>query len=142
MPDGAANEAGIQFPSTHSGKPYIAVFKHRGNGARQHKSVWHNDIPPVFEYNIFCAADNSGWECKAGHLWGFHDAAQTVLGTQGQRLAKFPCPQNVGGSWHGYPISTMDYEPSDQPPDELVEKWVAEGTLNRTTGRRIQRNKL
>lgn len=96
----------------------------------------------INEYGVFCDADRSDWFDASGHYWGFHDGGKTELGTQGERICKFPCPSNVTDTWHGYPLS---HSLSGTVPRDLiaaVQSFIDDQLIDKSLGRNIQRGKL
>ena len=79
---------GLVYGPTPSGKSYLSMWDHRGRN--RCKSRWAGDVPPPDEYRIFERADSDGHADATGHYWGVRSAAGSVLGTRGERLAKFP----------------------------------------------------
>lgn len=132
--------SGIEFGPNASGKFYIALNAHRGS--RPDKSRWLPLIRPVQEYKIFCIADSNDWRCSRGHYWGIASGGSTVLGFHGERLSKFPRNTNTASPWHGYPVSPRVGGDRDSPEDILVEKWIEDGTVAKSFGRRVQRRKI
>jgi hypothetical protein len=133
--------AGLLYPANASGKSYLALYYHRGTPTRQ-KSTWHDAIPPDEEHSIFCNADHGGWSDDNGHFWGIRNDGYDVLGSQGERLCKFPLNENLLNPWHGYPTSPLLRGDHDSPSIPFVQAWIDGGVVSRTTGRRIQRQKI
>lgn len=133
---------GLIFGPNGTGKKYISLFYHRGSGSPRDKSCWHKDVSPPKEYGIFCAADLKNWVDSRGHYWSMHNKGETVLGTRGERLSKFPYNANHKDPWHGFPVSPLERGDADAPPDDFVESWIANGVISKTFGRRIQRRKI
>lgn len=130
---------GLLFGPTASGKTYLSMYDHRG---RNHeKSCWSQNVPPPAEYSIFEQADDDEYSDINGHYWGILDALGSVLGTRGERLAKFPFNAITAMPWHGYPVSPASGRASEIPPDELVENLIEAGAVSRTFGRKLQRRK-
>ena len=132
--------SGLQFPPTPNGKAYISLYAHRRVGVLM-KSMWHPSVAPQTEYSIFCSSDAGNWRSPDGNYWGIGQGGNLELGTQGQRLCKFPKTSNQVDPWHGYPVSPSESE-YDTPPFEFVEAWISESVVSKTFGRRIQRRKL
>lgn len=130
---------GLLFGPTPGGKTYLAIYEHRGRN--RVKSTWASDVSPPDEYSIFETADGRGHADTDGHIWGVRDREGAVLGTRGERLAKFPFNGVTESPWHGYPVTPASGRRSEIPPDELVERLIAAGSLSRTLGRKIQRRK-
>jgi hypothetical protein len=136
---GTATPAGLQFGPTDSGKIYLSMYAHRQE--RRRKSTWSDLVPPADEYGIFVAADSGNWK-DGGHYWGIRDASGSVLGTGGERLSKFPRNQVRTAPWHGYPVSASAARGAGLPSDRLVKRWIEDGTVTRTVGRKIQRRRI
>jgi len=139
---GIAIQAGLQFGPNKTGKLYLSVFYHRGNGRIKYKNKWHPTIHPSTEYHIFCKADYRNWSDSHGHYWGVHDGGVIILGIRGEILCKFPHNANPTTPWHGFPVSPMENGDCDAPPFEFVEDWIRNGVVSKTLGRRIQRRKV
>ncbi len=127
---------GILYGIHYHGKHYLSTHHHRGT--RPQKSIWSNAITRSMECCIFYDADKHNWRCSNGHYWGVHHGGETILGQDGERLCKFPCPSNESDAWHGYPVFSKD----DAPPDDFVEWWINQGVISRTKGKKIQKGKL
>ena len=139
---GLATSSGIKFGPNPTGKFYISINYHRGNNRSALKNKWHPYIKPPLEYQIFCAADCESWYDTSGHGWGMHNQGNTIIGTQGERLCKFPRTSNESDPWHGFPVSPMESGDDDAPSDEFIENWISTGVISKTFGRRIQRRKV
>jgi hypothetical protein len=133
---------GLLFGATASGKTYISLYQHRGNGSRQHKSMWSQAFSPTDEHALFCLADASVWQDATGHFWAVHNGGATVVGEHGEVLCKFPANANVNVPWHGYPVSPAAERDGDCPPDDFVDGWWQSGTVSKTLARRIQKRKI
>jgi hypothetical protein len=134
--------AGLGYGPTGTGKMYLSVYKHRGSGSRQHKNCWSVDISPDMEYEIFSSSDDNHWHDEGFNYWGILDLGRTVLGSQGERICKFPCTTNEQDPWHGYPASPKDKGVSDAPPDLLIETWIKKDIVTKEIGRKIQKLKI
>ncbi len=133
---GTPQQGGILFGPTDSGKFFLSAYEHRGSGSRIHKSQWI--VAPALECCIFRSADDNGWSCSCGHYWGVHNRGKTKLGTQGERLCKFPITRNDHDPWHGFPVLSN----REAPSDDLIERWIALGIVSKSTARKIQDGKL
>ena len=143
MSTGTANSDGIVFGPTGAGTMYISLYYHRPTAARRaEKNQWNSDFPPPFEYALYELAEIQVWVDNTGHYWGVHNNGTTVLGSLGQRIAKFPRPSNMGDPRHGYPVSPQQRGDPDTPPEDLVEQWIDANVVTKTLGRRIQKRKI
>lgn len=145
-PIGVATGSGMLYgPRPGKTKRYLCSNHHRG-GRRGggHKHEWHPvNVPPLREYELFCTADDEKWVDTDGHYWGVGDSeGNLILGLSKERLCKFPLPSNLSDPWHGYPVSPMQEGDKDAPPDDFVEKWIADKAISKVFGRRIQRRKV
>jgi len=132
---------GLLFAANASGKTYISLHQHRGNGSRQHKSMWSQAFTPADEHTLFCFADANNWRDVAGHFWAVHAGGATVLGERGEILSKFPSNGNAHVPWHGYPVSPA-LGGGNCPPDDFVEAWWQAGVVTKTVKTRIQKRKI
>jgi len=130
---------GLVYGPTASGKSYLSMYDHRGRNAR--KSCWATDVLPPDEYAIFDQADTNDQFDLRGHYWGVRSSEGAVLGTRGERLAKFPHNGVSVVPWHGFPVSPASGRDSEAPSDHLVETLIATGTMSRTFGRKLQKRK-
>jgi hypothetical protein len=137
---GVIGPDGIQFGPNASGKLYLSMFAHRGGNPR--KSQWLSSVTPPSEYGVFCRADELHWVDSSSNYWGVLDADASLLGTRGERLAKFPCNKVCTAPWHGYPVSPASGSPGEAPDDVVVETWIGTGSVTRTVGRKIQRRRI
>ena len=141
MSTGTTTTDGIVFGPTAAGTQYISLNYHRG-GRRPDKNFWSPAFPPQDEFALFETAEAApAWEDAQQHLWGVSDQGETELGLRGERVAKFPCPQNPTDQWHGYPVSPKERD-TDRPPDEVIDLWIELGAITRVWARRIQRRKV
>jgi hypothetical protein len=137
--EGVRTSDGIIYTNEKSNKKYISLFYHRGSGDKRYKSIWcvSHDI----EFAIFCDADNGNWQDVDGHYWGILDRGNTVLGTENERLCKFPRNENPTVPWHGFPVSPQKGEKNTPSPD-FVQKWIDNKIIDKKIGRDIQRRKI
>lgn len=134
------SNTGLVFGPDASGKKYLSAYVHRRPG-NPLKHQWDPTVSPDMEYSVFCEADTAHWIDNKGNYWGIHNGGRTVLGTQRERLCKFPKNSNATDPWHGYPVSPKEDE-DDCPPDDFVNTWIANNVVTRTVGKRIQRRKI
>jgi hypothetical protein len=132
-----AQQAGLQYGPTASGKLYLSMYSHRGGNPT--KSCWA--VPPDDEYGIFETSDDNDRADGHGNYWGALDAEGTALGTKGERLAKFPFNAVLTVPWHGYPVSPASGRASEMPPDDFINDLIEDGVLSRTFGRKLQRRR-
>jgi hypothetical protein len=114
---------------------YISLYYHRNPHLGKHKSRWSKQVSQSAEYLIFVNADNRDWTASQGHYWGVRDKGDT-LGSDGERIAKFPRTTNSSDPWHGFPVSPAD-EPDHKPPDAIIFRWHEEGFINRALRQRM-----
>jgi hypothetical protein len=138
-PSGTPSAQGIAFGPTASGKMYVSLFAHRG--ANPAKSCSTASTPPHAEYGIFNESDRRAWHDTSGHYWGVQDGGRTIIGTRGERLAKFPRTA-IPSPWHGFPVSPYARGSVDAPPDDFVEAWIESGAVSKTIGGKIERRKI
>lgn len=134
-----AHPDGLLFGPTVNGKVYLSAYDHRGRD--RSKSTWAGDLPPPEEYSIFARADAADHADTNGHYWGVRNVVGQVLGSRGERLAKFPFNATPAVPWHGYPVSPASARASEIPPDELIETFIGTGVVSRTFGRKLQRRR-
>lgn len=135
---GTANAKGISYGPSPNGKKYDSLDTHRG--ANPNKSQWTDTVTRDQEFEIFCVSDEKIWCCDKGHYWSVgNPQGTTVLGTKGERLAKFPKTQNDSDPWHGYPVSPRLRGSDDSPSDHFIKQWISAGAISETFGKRLLR---
>ncbi len=139
---GKPAQAGVTFSATVKNSSYVARNDHQ-HWATAQRNRWATSCLPECQYSIFLDAQNNGWRDSRPQLWGLR-AHLPVLGTNRQRLAKFPEPQNLIDPWHGYPISSQDENaPGVHVPERsLLNRWVEAGLISEVDRSRIQRRKV
>ncbi len=143
MPANQSTSAGLEYGPTVTGKMYLSKYKHRGNGSLQHKNMWC--IPPDTEYDIFYNSDKHNLRDANHNYWGVLQTGKATLGTNGERLSKFPCTSNIPDPWHGYPVSPLEERKRNALPpdfDLLVEQWIKDKVIDKAVGRKIQKEKI
>jgi hypothetical protein len=136
MFNGIVREDGVLYGPTKSGKTYVSLYYHRQVNRSQDKCIWC--ILSAEEYALFDEADDKNWQDVNGHYWGLHDLGNTPLGTQDERICKFPRTSNLQDAWHGYPVARS----KDTPSDDFINHWIENGIISKKVGRAIQRGKL
>lgn len=134
--------SGLLFPATASRSAYLSRTDHRhiASGSR---NKWATSCPPQCEYTIFCDAEEHHWSDSRPHLWGLLRGLPEI-GTESERIAKFPARTNTSDPWHGYPVSALDKrrEFDHRPQPQLVRRWVEAGLIDEIDEARINRGKV
>lgn len=109
-----------QFGPTNKNHFYFPVPYHNSTAARRgEKTTWV--LKKNQQYEVFRVSDEGDWICnKCKGLFSILDNASIVLGINEERISFFPTPQNVSDPWHGYPVTSYEYDISD----ELIDKWL------------------
>ncbi|MEH2411623.1 hypothetical protein [Nostoc sp.] len=144
MPANQRTSAGLEYGSTVSGKMYLSKDKHRGNGSREHKSMWC--ILPDTEYDIFCNSDKHNMCDSNQDYWGVLEGGKAKLGEKGERISKFPCTSNETDHWHGYPVFPVEERQGARgslPPDfdDLIAEWIKSKIIAKEFGKKILQEK-
>jgi hypothetical protein len=137
----SANADGVAFGPNAKGKHYVSLFKHRGSGDRTKKSCWLPLVSPPDEYGIFCSSDANEWYDAKGNYWGVRNSAAEPLGTDGERLAKFPATSNESDPWHGYPTSLLATERGG-PDDATIDRMAASDQISVVVKAKLMRRKI
>lgn len=140
MSTGTATGNGIQFGPTANGTVYICMNYHRG-GRKPDKNYWDPAFAPADEYGLFEGAETEEWSDDDNHLWGVVGGGTVSIGLRGEKIAKFPAPQNAHDPWHGYPVSPRD-RVVDTPPDGVIDNWLDNNVITRAVARRIKKGKI
>ncbi len=141
MATGSITPSGILFGPNGSGKTYISLNYHRGVPTA-FKSTWDTSISRVDEYDIFCDADGANRCDASGVYWGIRNMSFDVLGSRGERLAKFPATVNVQDPWHGYPASPNLKGEADLPSEGVLTVLETYGDMARVWVRRLRTMKI
>jgi hypothetical protein len=134
--------SGLYFPETTTRSAYLSLNKHRLAGGPGNK--WDGSRCPVAcEYEIFCQSEDNSWRDSRPPLWGLRKGLPQI-GTNRERLAKFPARQNQTDPWHGYPVSALDHrrEIEHRPEPALVRRWREAGLIDDVGEARINRGKV
>ena len=120
---------------------YLSLGYHHCTSAIPPKRCW--SLKRDDEFAVFCWADGSQASDETGNLWGFllREGELHVLGTEGERIAKFPCPSNATDPWHGYPVHPND-DPARRPPPTFVDRMYHENLLTKVQKKRIQDSRI
>ncbi|MCZ4589164.1 hypothetical protein O4328_36890 [Rhodococcus opacus] len=137
---GRPTSAGIHFDAVGGTPAYLSRSDHRRR-ARGSRNKWA--IRPPEEYDVFAASYSGRWLCSDGHNWGVKEAF-AVIGTKGERIAKFPQPSNPGDERHGYPVSARDRkrETEHRPPPSVTTQWLDQELISEFDKHRIDRCKI
>jgi hypothetical protein len=116
-----------------SGELYFIHPQHR-NGSPE-KSQWavgHLEEATIFELapSNVTAADDKRWGLQMS------PSGPTVIGKQGEWLARFLGPTSPPLEWHGFPASRW---PGDRPPDELLEAWSTGESITEAQAARLRK---
>jgi hypothetical protein len=118
---------------------YLPKSDHRTHSKASVKTKWN--IAESEEYDVFYQCDDVQFYCSKNRcFFAIIDNGHTVLGKDGERLAKFPHTVNVADPWHGYPVtSTYSW---DKPCDCMLDLWESLKIINSVTKRRIEKGLL
>jgi hypothetical protein len=132
------NSDGLYGPSP-KGDFYISKEDHRRTAKnKSHKTKW--DIEEGEEYSVFLEANipEPTWLCNENNaLFSLIDDCKTILGKNGERIAKFPNVKNNNEPWHGYPVLTE--EEQNRPSSELLDKISDTGLLSLNVRLKIEK---
>lgn len=134
------NSNGTYGP-TVKGKLYLPKNDHRTHSLKPNKSKW--SISENQELSVFEIAEKPIIElfCKENNCYfSLVDNANMVIGTKGERLAKFPKTRNGSDPWHGYPVTS--HENHNAPSDALLDIMVDQEIITGSTRKRIERKKI
>ena len=106
---------------------YQVKNDHRKASCSTVKSQWTST--PWEEISLFTLAQVSGWKTlNKDELWAVHSVSgkPSSMGTfAGSHLfvARYVCSEAV---WHGYPVLPLQF---DKPPNDVLQKWKADGLI-------------
>ena len=124
-----------QTSQNHYFKPVI--YHSRTASPNFHKSKWCIREPQQFY--IFKIADESEWICNSNScLFSIINDCQVIIGTENERIAKFPKPLNTTDPWHGFPTNST----KDIISENLLDKWEEKDVISPSTRRRIVRGAI
>ena len=112
------NEDGNFGPTKNSNYYYPIHYHNKTAKDNPDKTKWC--LKKNEQYEVFRLSDESKWICDDNNgLFGILNDGNVLLGTSEERLSYFPKPTNENDDWHGFPVSSGEFEPSKK----LVEKW-------------------
>lgn len=137
---GRPTAAGILFDATGTVPAYLARTDHRTLAAGP-RNKWN--VLPTEEYGVFVSSHTERYLCGKNHNWGI-GSTFGKLGTDGERIAKFPKASNPSDERHGYPVSARDpkREFEHRPPADLTSRWRDKGFISDIEKARIDRGKV
>lgn len=114
------------FGPTKENHFYIPVSYHNKTAApRKDKTTWILKKNEQFE--AFKVSDEKKWFCqKKNGLFSILDGGNVIMGSNEERLSFFPNPVNPGDPFHGFPISSGEYELSIS----LVDQWLNDNIID------------
>lgn len=134
--------SGIRVGPTSGGNHYLARDDHQ-HFAHSARNRWNDRCLPLKQFELLEAAESNGWTDSRSHLWAVGTDFQEI-GTDGERIAKFPERANHADDWHGYPVSALDPKRAHEhrPEPELVSRWYESGLITQVQRARIKRGKI
>ncbi len=114
------------FGPTKNDNYYHPVFYHnRTASTNANKTTWV--LKRNEQYEVFRLADESKWNCNENSgLFGILKNGEVILGSGEERLSFFPNPANDNDAWHGFPVNSGEFEPSDK----ILEKWLEDDIID------------
>lgn len=114
------------FGPTLNNNYYKPVFYHNKTAkGNKHKSKWI--IKQNEQYCTFELSDNYQWKCnlKNGYF-SIVDNGKVILGSNEEILGFFPETQNSTDSYHGFPVTSAEFEMSEN----LLNKWLENDVID------------
>ena len=115
------------FGPTKSNIFYKPVAYHNKSSInKKHKTKWI--IKQSEQYCIFELSHNNNWKCPIRN--GYFSIAENgaiILGSNEEILGFFPEIINKNDPYHGYPVSSAEYEISDT----LLDNWLNTKVINK-----------
>lgn len=88
------------YGPTTKGNYYLPNPAHGINSTNFKKHKWR--INENEEYSVFEFAEEPELFCKENNCYfSIINNGKVILGNRGERIAKFPKPQNASDPWHG-----------------------------------------
>lgn len=142
MPSSYSSQAGVRVGPTTLGSFYLARDDHQHYSTPQ-RNRWNSQYRPADQFAVLDDAEHHSWRDSSQNLWGVSPGLP-VLGTQGERIAKFPARSNLSDDWHGYPVSALDpgREFLHRPDPDIVTDWHSNGYIDERQRARIKRGKI
>jgi hypothetical protein len=133
----AINETGLFGPTSreHFYKP---VFYHNKTAMKNdNKNKWV--LKQNEQYEVFRVSDEGIWNCKKNNgLFSILDNGRIILGGGEERLSFFPTPTNAKDAWHGFPVTSAEYEPST----ELIDQWLKAKVIDQRMSIKILKGQI
>lgn len=131
-----------KYGPTSRGDYYYSKEDHRRTAkTKKGKTRWI--IEEGEEFDVFRIANEAYdiWYCIENNcIFSLVDEAKVELGTDGERIAKFPNDRNENEPWHGYPVSTA--ESQNRPSTEVLDKLYEEKLISLPVRLRIEKGLL
>jgi hypothetical protein len=135
LPNHKRNKDGRYGPTTRS--HYYQPVGYHGRGATNSSQKTRWALKEGQQFEVFRVCDEPWWH-SGGGLFSIMNGGSVVLGENGERLGRFPDPQNQADPWHGYPVFSADY----LPDESLLDQWVATQVIPDHVRTKIERGRL
>lgn len=137
FPKHKLNENGLFGPTSRKHFYMPVAYHNKTATSNPDKNKWV--LKKGEQFVVFKLSDENVWECKNNNgLFSILSNGEEILGANEERLSFFPTPANVNDAWHGYPVSSGEYEPSS----ELVDKWVSDEIITQRVSIKILKGQL
>lgn len=119
------NKNGL-FGPTSNDNYYKPIFYHNKTAKNnKHKTKWI--IKQNEQYCTFELSDINNWKCESKNgYFSIIDNGNVILGSNEEVLGFFPEKINKDDPYHGYPVSSAQYEISHS----LLKKWLDDDVID------------
>lgn len=130
------------YGPTSRGDYYISKEDHRRTAKKkEEKTLWR--IKEGQEFSVFKISNEpkNWWFCEENNcLFSLIKNCSFILGSTGERIAKFPNDRNAKEPWHGYPVLTERNE--NRPSSELLDVIQNQGAITYSVRIKIERGQI
>ncbi|GAA4021621.1 hypothetical protein GCM10022386_00730 [Flavobacterium cheonhonense] len=119
------NKDGTFGPTSNSN--YYKPMYYHNKTAKKNKDKTKWIIKQNEQYCTFELSDDNNWKCLAQNgFFSILENGNVILGSNEEVLGFFPETINDSDPYHGYPVTSSEYEISDK----LLEKWLNDKVID------------
>nr|WP_288210439.1 hypothetical protein [uncultured Dysgonomonas sp.] len=131
------DENGLFGPTSKNHFYYPVAYHNSIAKKKQEKTIWI--LKKNEQYEAFRVSDEGEWVCnKSEGLFSVLDNTNVILDVNEERISFFPTPKNVSDPWHGYPVTSYEYDISD----ELIDKWLEDKIIDERIHLKLLRRQI
>lgn len=122
----AKNTDGTFGPTKNNNYYKPVVYHNKSAIKKKDKTKWV--IKQNEQYSTFELSDESDWKCSTQKgYFSIIENGKFILGSNDEVLGFFPEVVNKSDPYHGYPVTSAEYEISE----DLLNKWVSNKVIDK-----------